>query len=113
MIDKDKVTVENVIFVLGYAFALKLLYFVLIELKNGLCGHILPRLWYFVNGQTNLKTRYGEWAVVTGSSQGIGRSYALELARRGLNHMAASTSSPSSSSLSSSQDFSAATTSLR
>ena len=85
MIDKDKVTVENVIFVLGYAFALKLLYFVLIELKNGLCGYILPRLWYFVNGQTNLKTRYGEWAVVTGSSQGIGRSYALELARRGLN----------------------------
>ena len=29
--------------------------------------------------------RYGEWAVVTGSSQGIGRSYALELASRGLN----------------------------
>ena len=30
-------------------------------------------------------TRYGEWAVVTGSSQGIGRSYALDLASRGLN----------------------------
>ena len=28
---------------------------------------------------------YGSWAVVTGASEGIGRGYALELARRGLN----------------------------
>ena len=28
---------------------------------------------------------YGPWAVVTGASEGIGRGYALELARRGLN----------------------------
>ena len=33
----------------------------------------------------NALVRYGEWAVVTGSSQGIGRSYARELARRGMN----------------------------
>ena len=29
--------------------------------------------------------RYGAWAVVTGPTSGIGRSMALELARRGLN----------------------------
>lgn len=28
---------------------------------------------------------YGEWAIVTGGSDGIGRGYALELAKRGLN----------------------------
>ncbi|XP_064399136.1 very-long-chain 3-oxoacyl-CoA reductase-B-like [Halichondria panicea] len=35
-------------------------------------------------GRTNLK-KYGPWAVVTGASEGIGRGYALELARQGLN----------------------------
>lgn len=35
-------------------------------------------------GKTNLK-QFGSWAVVTGASDGIGRGYALELARRGLN----------------------------
>ncbi|RZS13857.1 hypothetical protein BHM03_00045484, partial [Ensete ventricosum] len=29
--------------------------------------------------------RYGSWAVVTGSTDGIGRAFALQLARRGLN----------------------------
>lgn len=31
------------------------------------------------------KNKYGEWAVVTGASDGIGRGLALELAARGLN----------------------------
>jgi 17beta-estradiol 17-dehydrogenase / very-long-chain 3-oxoacyl-CoA reductase len=34
---------------------------------------------------TDLRCRYGAWAVVTGPTSGIGRSVALELARRGLN----------------------------
>ena len=33
----------------------------------------------------DLHRRYGAWAVVTGPTSGIGRSVALELARRGLN----------------------------
>jgi len=86
MIDSDQVTLENAIFILGCVFALKLTYGVLVELKNGLCGYLLPRLWRLAFGlPKDFKTRYGEWAVVTGSSQGIGRSYALELASRGLN----------------------------
>ncbi|XP_026480547.1 inactive hydroxysteroid dehydrogenase-like protein 1 [Ctenocephalides felis] len=32
-----------------------------------------------------LRERYGDWAVVTGSTDGIGKQYALELARKGLN----------------------------
>ncbi|KAL6596675.1 hypothetical protein ACP70R_047318 [Stipagrostis hirtigluma subsp. patula] len=34
---------------------------------------------------TDLRRRYGAWAVVTGPTSGIGRSMVLELARRGLN----------------------------
>ncbi|KAG2611192.1 very-long-chain 3-oxoacyl-CoA reductase 1-like [Panicum virgatum] len=33
----------------------------------------------------DLRRRYGAWALVTGPTSGIGRSVALELARRGLN----------------------------
>lgn len=33
----------------------------------------------------DFKEKYGEWAVVTGASDGIGRGVALELAQRGLN----------------------------
>jgi short-subunit dehydrogenase len=33
----------------------------------------------------NFKEKYGEWAVVTGASDGIGRSIAIELAKKGLN----------------------------
>jgi len=33
----------------------------------------------------NLKKSYGEWAVVTGSTDGIGKAMAFELARKGMN----------------------------
>ncbi|XP_076281751.1 inactive hydroxysteroid dehydrogenase-like protein 1 isoform X2 [Lasioglossum baleicum] len=33
----------------------------------------------------DLKTRFGEWAVVTGSTDGIGKAYSIELASRGVN----------------------------
>ena len=35
--------------------------------------------------KTNLRNRYGSWAVVTGCTDGIGREYARQLARNGLN----------------------------
>jgi len=39
---------------------------------------------FFLRGPKKLR-KYGEWAVVTGATDGIGRAYAFELAKQGLN----------------------------
>ncbi|XP_048829302.1 very-long-chain 3-oxoacyl-CoA reductase-A isoform X2 [Brienomyrus brachyistius] len=40
------------------------------------------RIWVLGNGQL-ISTKLGKWAVVTGATDGIGKAYAKELARRG------------------------------
>jgi short-subunit dehydrogenase len=39
----------------------------------------------FLRPSTDWSAHRGEWALVTGSSFGIGRSFAMELAQRGMN----------------------------
>ena len=65
--------------VLGAMALTKYLYKTLSVTKEFL-AHLIPL-------EKNLLQRYGEgsWAVVTGSSDGIGKSFAFQLARRGFN----------------------------
>jgi len=45
---------------------------------------LLSAVWAAVRPAKNVR-RYGEWALVTGATDGIGKAFCFELARRGLN----------------------------
>jgi short-subunit dehydrogenase len=47
---------------------------------------VLEPVWYFkFRPRTSFEEYRGDWAIVTGASRGLGRGYALALARRGLH----------------------------
>ena len=81
----DHLDQETVLRYLGCVFAFKLSYSTVIKCKDGLYGYILPRLWSLCFGKEDFVSKYGEWGLVTGCTQGIGREYARELAARGMN----------------------------
>jgi len=71
----------------------------LVQVLYGLLGLKLldvARLIYkfFLRPGKNLR-KFGEWAVVTGSTSGIGRAYSFELAKQGMNVMLVSRSEAS------------------
>ena len=67
--------------ILGLAYLSKLSCSLLLDLKDLITSYILPRILH----PDDLVSRYGEWAVVTGCTQGIGKSYVKQLAKRGMD----------------------------
>lgn len=73
--------IRDILTIIGLLYssnkALQISYFVLKAAND----HLLSKLSHLFD----LRKRFGPWAVVTGSSEGIGKAYAQELARRGVN----------------------------
>jgi len=68
----------------GVALLGYLLLCLLYHLGRGFYSYTLP--WLLSSCSTpKLNQKYGAWAVVTGAAQGIGKEYALALAKRGMN----------------------------
>ncbi|XP_065901233.1 very-long-chain 3-oxoacyl-CoA reductase-like [Dysidea avara] len=72
-------TVRNIVFLVGVLYLLRLMVWLLLSLWSGTKAFFLAGLFRVVD----LKS-YG-WAVVTGASDGIGKEYAIQLAKHGVN----------------------------
>jgi len=82
-ISRNFATIRDVFALLGALYAAKCCIQSAYNLYRAVKVYVLPKLW----PKQDFRTKYGEWAVVTGASEGIGRSYAIELAKRGMNIM--------------------------
>ena len=74
------ISLETFVFYLGCVFLCKLLLNLLWDIVDGFKAYVLPKIY-----SIDYKEKYGEWAIVTGCTQGIGKCYAEELAQRGMN----------------------------
>ena len=71
---------ESIIYYCGVLFLFKFVVNILWYINDGLKAFVYPKLF-----NIDYKQKYGDWAVVTGCTQGIGKCYAEEMAKKGLN----------------------------
>ena len=68
--------------IVGLLFLIKIAFSLVYDVTVGFKTYVLP----MINNETDdFVNMYGKWAVITGCTQGIGKSYVEELARRGMN----------------------------
>ena len=74
-------SLEDVLIFAGSIYVLSTLFGLLLNIKDAIYAFVLPRFF----APMNFVEKYGQWAIVTGCTQGIGRCYAEELAKRGMS----------------------------
>ena len=74
-------SLEDVLIFAGSIYVLSTLFGLLHNIKDAIYAFVLPRFF----APVNFVEKYGQWAIVTGCTQGIGRCYAEELAKRGMS----------------------------
>ncbi|XP_059490977.1 hydroxysteroid dehydrogenase-like protein 1 [Neocloeon triangulifer] len=79
--NRDFTFYEDLVTFLGLFYAGKLFLSIGRNVCKGVYSHFVTKLY----SPVDLAAKYGKWAVVTGGSDGIGKSYAHELARRNVN----------------------------
>ena len=57
--------VQQVLMCLGCVYGLKLTLGLLLELRNGLLGYLLPQLRHYILGPADLKTRWGQPVMIS------------------------------------------------
>ncbi|KAK3102348.1 hypothetical protein FSP39_010677 [Pinctada imbricata] len=73
--------IRDILAFIGVLYASKKTLHYSYEVLKAVNDHVLSKLSFI----GDLRRRYGSWAVITGSSEGIGKAYARELARRKVN----------------------------
>jgi len=71
---------SRILYYAGAYFFFKKAVNLLWDISHGLKSYVYPKIFGI-----NYKEKYGEWAVITGCTQGIGKCYAEELAQKGMN----------------------------
>ena len=74
------IDIESLVSFAGVIYILRILINIVWDIKDYLNAYIFPKIF-----NIDYKEKYGEWAIVTGCTQGIGKCYAEELAQKGLN----------------------------
>ena len=72
---------EKYFYIIGVVYVIVVVIRLVIKSLDVIYGFLLPKLF----PPSNFVKKYGEWAIVTGCTQGIGRHYAVELAKLGMN----------------------------
>lgn len=65
---------------LGLIYSTKIFFTLVVLVIQGFRVHLWSRVW-----RLNLVKKYGQWAVITGATDGIGLEYARQLAKRGFS----------------------------
>ena len=73
--------IKDAVLVLGVLYGLSLAFRAFRKTMEGFYVYVLPMFW----PEGDWKQKYGQWAVVTGSTQGIGYCHAKEMASRGMD----------------------------